>query len=1276
MVSGHLFELNQDGAVTVLSSYLRDKGEIRSMRIVDAVDGSQFLGYHREGDVTAFGGDVEPHCLPSEQGYQENIVVDGSLIGTVQICVAAREGEIELSAAEVAWIEKNPVISVHNELDWKPYNFYEDGRAQGLSVDLMDLLARKVGLTVHYERGSWSDLLNMAMNHKLDVMLNTGRNSEREEFLLFAGPYAENPNAIFGRRSDPSITTIEDLNGRKVAVVEGFFQENNLRQHHPLVQRVVVSNSLEALKAVAFGRVDATIGSRIVLNFLIQQEMLSEVEAKGEFAINGEGDPSLYLAVRNNAPVLHSILSKALESVTESEMNAIRKRWMEIETEGLGVRLPLTPELQQWIERHPVIRVGGEMDWAPFDFVNRSGDYDGIAKDYLDEIAALTGLRFEMVTGQTWSELLASFQRGELDLLPALNYNEERAQFSHFTQPYITLADYFFVRKGHPGFRSLSALDGMRVAVVKGYAVGSWLKKKYPKIELVEVETILEGLRLLANGGCVTFINDNPSTTYVMQQFFISGVEMKQLVPGRTTQDIHMAAKKGYQPLAEIVSLAMTSLSREKQRAITERWMSQVESSDVMLSLSEKERDWLRQNAKIRFAVDPAWLPIEAINRDHEVPRYEGMMADLLQQISETSGIDFQLVATEKWTDSVELAKRGEIDMLAAVSRTAEREGYLDFSEPTIELNDGILMRSDAGFITDVGDLVGMRVGVPEGTSVQSMLERDYPELILVPIRGTRAGLEQLSSGGVEAYVGNLEVIGYLINQLGFYNLKVVLRLDQRRQLHIALRKGLPPEVLSILNRAITALPEHEIEAIRLRWVGLKVSDGVDYQLLWKIALAIIVIFILFTLNNLRLKRMVQARTEDIERQKEELRQFNRNLEMMVEERTAALATSEKRIRTVMDNMSDALISINPYGIIESANRAAETIFGYPLTEIVGKNIKRLMPPSEAMHHDRHMARFTRSREGEFVGQGARERIGLHANGHEIPLEVAVGEVDIGDERIYVGVLRDITERKEAEYRLHDAYEVITGSIQYASRIQRSILPREELVNQLLPKSFILWQPRDVVGGDTYWVRSRTEGIYLILGDCTGHGVPGAFMTLIANGAFEYALDLVTDGDCAALIGHMHRSMQSSLGQDGRGSDSDDGIELGVVWIPNAEHSLTYAGARFSLFYHDINGDDVVEVKGDKKGIAYSAVAHDTLFSNRTVERRAGRRFFLSSDGMIDQVGGEKRRMMGKKRFKQLLLEGRALPLEEVGDHMMAAMNRYMGSEKRRDDVSIIGFEP
>ncbi|MBF0188925.1 MAG: bacteriohemerythrin, partial [Magnetococcales bacterium] len=396
-------------------------------------------------------------------------------------------------------------------------------------------------------------------------------------------------------------------------------------------------------------------------------------------------------------------------------------------------------------------------------------------------------------------------------------------------------------------------------------------------------------------------------------------------------------------------------------------------------------------------------------------------------------------------------------------------------------------------------------------------------------------------------------------------------------------------------------------------------------------------------------------------------------LEDRVEERTRELRHSELRMRTIIENAVDGIIVIDINGVVQSFSPAAERIFGYAAMEVIGNNVNMLMDEPYHSQHDAYLKHYLDTGESRILGKG-RELVGRHKNGSHFPMDLAVGEAIYEEETMFTGIIRDITARKEAETRLTDALDVISSSIQYASRIQRSILPPVDTVETLIPDSFVLWEPRDVVGGDMYWCRQWGDGFLVVLGDCTGHGVPGAFMTLIANGALNQAVRDIECGNPAALIGRMHSLIQRVLGQDKPGGESDDGLELGACFIDAERTSMVFAGARFPLLLLDKGKSDVIEQRGDRKGIGYRGIPQDYAFTNHTIEIKPGRRFYMTSDGLLDQVGGEKRRGYGKRRLKALLVGHADEPLAKQGLMLSETLVAWQDGETRRDDVSVIGF--
>ncbi|ANJ66837.1 serine/threonine protein phosphatase [Halothiobacillus diazotrophicus] len=254
-------------------------------------------------------------------------------------------------------------------------------------------------------------------------------------------------------------------------------------------------------------------------------------------------------------------------------------------------------------------------------------------------------------------------------------------------------------------------------------------------------------------------------------------------------------------------------------------------------------------------------------------------------------------------------------------------------------------------------------------------------------------------------------------------------------------------------------------------------------------------------------------------------------------------------------------------------------------------------------------------------------------------------------------------------------------SIEYASVIQQSLLKPSRLALQkhLPDDHWLIWEPRDVVGGDMFHFVPLEDGFLAVLFDCTGHGVPGAFMTLIAESALEQALISEGARDPAALLGAINRHIKRALNQHGGDANgqenSDDGLDGIVVRFDQSSCSLTYAGAHQSLFVLPRHGDAPVRIlSGDRQGVGYAGTAMTAAWNNRTEIIDEPSRIFLLSDGVIDQVGGPKRIAFGKRRLNNLLMQTRNEPMPVQQAAFLAQFADYQGQQIRRDDVTLVAL--
>ena len=254
----------------------------------------------------------------------------------------------------------------------------------------------------------------------------------------------------------------------------------------------------------------------------------------------------------------------------------------------------------------------------------------------------------------------------------------------------------------------------------------------------------------------------------------------------------------------------------------------------------------------------------------------------------------------------------------------------------------------------------------------------------------------------------------------------------------------------------------------------------------------------------------------------------------------------------------------------------------------------------------------------------------------------------------------------------------IMHSIEYASVIQQSTLrASRETLARACAQADLVWEPRDVVGGDFYHFCLAEGGWFGAVADCTGHGVPGAFMTLIASTSLGKAIERQGPQDPAALLGSVNRSIKQVLGQmDGKDETpgSDDGMDAAFFWFEPATGRLVFAGARLSLYVLRPDADAVELVEGQRKGVGYVDSGLDYAWENQPVQLPAGSLVFITTDGLTDQVGGPRAIALGKRRLRELLLQHRADSPEVLNRAVLDCLSAWQGEHGRRDDVTFLAF--
>jgi serine phosphatase RsbU (regulator of sigma subunit) len=254
--------------------------------------------------------------------------------------------------------------------------------------------------------------------------------------------------------------------------------------------------------------------------------------------------------------------------------------------------------------------------------------------------------------------------------------------------------------------------------------------------------------------------------------------------------------------------------------------------------------------------------------------------------------------------------------------------------------------------------------------------------------------------------------------------------------------------------------------------------------------------------------------------------------------------------------------------------------------------------------------------------------------------------------------------------RIAEQNKEITDSIYYAERIQRSLLPPVIILKSILPEHFVLFKPKNIVSGDFYWSFEKGEKVFVAAVDCTGHGVPGALMSMLGISFLNEIVIKSNDITPDIVLNSLRESIIKSLKQVGHEGESRDGMDVSMIAFDKAQSTISFAGANNPLYF--IRDGQLEEIKGDKMPVGiYERM---TPFTVHTVNLRKGDTFYIFSDGYADQFGGPRSKKFMYANFKKLLLTLQAKPLVEQGIILDETIKEWQGNIEQIDDIVVIGL--
>ncbi len=526
------------------------------------------------------------------------LVILAMSVGFHGIATAQPSTPLSLSEEEVAWIAAHPVLRVAAVPDWPPFDWVDSqGRYVGIDADLLRHLAGLAGFQLEAVPGKWVDLYQQLRSGELDLCAGMQASDARRKALHFTDPTFSFPHAIFTHQALPDVAQLDDLQGYRIAVERDYYEHEFLKTNYPNFDLVLVENSLQALLSVSSGSADAYIGNVAVASYLIDENVLPGIR-QGPYADLGALEISI--GVRKSAPELVSILNKAIAALPAAEKRAIIGRYVSAKES-----VALTRAERDWIAAHPVIRLGIDPEFAPFEFVGQDGNYRGMASDYIALLNERLGTNMQVAHRSSWPEAVAKARSGALDVLPCIGKDPERETFLNYTRPYLSFHRVIITRLDTPFLGAVKELSGLRAAVQEHSSHHQFVTQRTP-LEPVFYPTFTEALTAVAQGETDCAVGNAATSAYWIQQLGLSNLRLAVPV-GEGTQELHFGVRKDWPELVTILNKGINALSEEEVLAIRRKWV------DVDI---QPRLDWSRALLLIA-AVIGIFLPIIAFIAFH-----------------------------------------------------------------------------------------------------------------------------------------------------------------------------------------------------------------------------------------------------------------------------------------------------------------------------------------------------------------------------------------------------------------------------------------------------------------------------------------------------------------------------------------------------------------------------------------------------------------------------------------------------------------------------------
>jgi polar amino acid transport system substrate-binding protein len=493
---------------------------------------------------------------------------------------------------------------------------------------------------------------------------------------------------------------------------------------------------------------------------------------------------------------------------------------------------------------------------VPFKFTTKDGKPTGILNDYWRLWGKINHVKINFIKTATFQESLDMIENGKADLNAGAFYNKRRGDNFLYSKPIININYHIYYSSKLSAVNKLDDLNGLIVGVVRGGYSETIAEKSLNPNQILVYDSYQSMLLSALRGEILAFLSTEIHFNYFLSKNNIQNIFQSSNFPivKKTYYGVVSGNRKD---IINLIKSGQDKIPEEEVSLLKKKWIKYISNNNKsVLNLTKEEKKWILDHPVIKYAGDPDWLPYEAFDKQG---KYIGIISSYLDIIERKTGITFDKIKTENWTETLKLVSENKVDVVSSDSADNLISKNYDFTVATFKSPVVIVMKKGSPFIEDLNDISNKKIAFIKDYGYTYEIRKKYPKIKFIEVKNVQEGLNAVSTGKYDAFLSSLTLATYQMANLGISDLSIVGQTDLEINLAFAVKKDFPI-LLNILNKSILTIPEEEISKIKNKWIRENIVHKINYTTIWEILFISAIILIVILYKNNKLKKEIKER--------------------------------------------------------------------------------------------------------------------------------------------------------------------------------------------------------------------------------------------------------------------------------------------------------------------------------------------------------------------------------------------------------------------------------